>query len=375
MFEVETLVFSVFGLALEGLLALLARAAVAVGIALLGFALSRLVKHKCLPALTRYATAHKYKALELLSAGFTRPAAILLWCGGLLLAAQSLPWAVGLTTAVQGGLTLTLRVLFILCVTLGFWNSAEVSSLLLRGASSRFEFAESKTISMVLVKAYRALVAVFSLILLMGEFNFEITALITSLGIAGLTLSLAAQDSASNLFAGLLILIERPFNIGDWVNIDGTEGTVEDISFRSTKIRALDNSLYVLPNANVSATTINNGTNREKRMYRFTLGVTYAATRPQLESLMADIEAMLHVHPHTIKDSIIVRLSGFGDSSIDLLISSYLDTVDMPLFLAMQNELHLNIMDIMEKNKTSFAFPSTSVYLEKTEAAQPAAKQ
>ncbi len=347
--------------ALGGVLGILYTVGIAAILVLAGFGLSRLAKKKLFPALAGIAEKRNLSAISILLNGFAQPTAISLRVLGVLLALSAL-----LPAGLGGAVTLGIRILIILWLTVGFWNSAEISSLLLRGAASQFDFAESKTISTVLVKAYRAVVVIFSLIILMGEFNFEITGLITSLGIAGLTISLAAQDSASNLFAGLLILIERPFNVGDWISVNGTEGIVEDITFRSTKIRALDNSLYVLPNANVSATTINNGTNREKRMYRFTLGVTYDTTRPQLESLMADIETMLKEYPHAHEDSIIVRLSGFGDSSIDLLISCYLNVVDLPAFLGMQNELHLNIMDIMEKNKTSFAFPSTSVYLEKT---------
>ncbi len=358
----QTILFSLFGIGLSSALGIVVSVVFAVVLVLAGFGLSRLAKKKLFPALIGYAEKRNLSAISILLNGFTKPTAVSLRILGVLLALSSL-----FAFWIGGLITLAIRILVILYLTIGFWNSAEISSLLLHSASSQFEFAESKTITAVLVKAYRAVIVIFSIIILMGEFNFEITALITSLGIAGLTISLAAQDSASNLFAGLLILVERPFDIGDWVNINGTEGTVEDINFRSTKIRALDNSLYVLPNSTVSATTINNGTNREKRMYRFTLGVTYDTTRPQLESLMADIEAMLKAHPHAFADSVIVRVSAFGDSSIDLLVSSYLDTIEMPAFLAIQNELHLNIMDIMDANKTSFAFPSTSVYLEKTE--------
>ena len=112
-----------------------------------------------------------------------------------------------------------------------------------------------------------------------------------------------------------------------------------DINFRSTKVRALDNSVYILTNSTVSSATINNGTLRNKRLYRFTLGVTYDTSRPQL--------------------------SGFGASSIDLLVSAYLRTADMTRFLQMQNDLNLDLMDVMQKNGVDFAFPSTTVYLEK----------
>jgi len=118
--------------------------------------------------------------------------------------------------------------------------------------------------------------------------------------------------------------------------------------------------VYILTNSTVSSATINNGTLRNKRLYRFTLGVTYDTTRPRLEQLMADLTVMLKASPYTYEDSVLVKLSGFGASSIDLLV-----TADMTRFLQMQNDLNLDLMDVMQKNGVDFAFPSTTVYLEK----------
>ena len=209
------------------------------------------------------------------------------------------------------------------------------------------------------------LVAAFCGITILDQLGYPVTGLITGVGLAGLTVSLAAQDSASNLFSGLMILLEHPFDIGDWITVGDVEGAVEDLTFRSTKVRALDNSLYVLPNASVASATINNATNRTKRMYRFTLGVTYGTTRAQLEALMADLAEMLRTRPETQTDSVIVRLTGFGDSSIDLLVSCYVLTADLGRFLEIQNSLNLDLMDMMQKHGVEFAFPSTSVYIEK----------
>ena len=160
-----------------------------------------------------------------------------------------------------------------------------------------------------------------------------------------------------------MILVERPFQIGDWVVIGSVEGSVEDITFRSTKVRALDNSLYILTNSDVCAATINNGTQRTKRLYRFTLGVEYGATRAQLEKLTADLRAMLAASPYTYEDSVVVEVSGFGASSIDLLVSAYVRTPDANTFYRMRNDLNLDLMDIVRADGLDFAFPSTSVYI------------
>ena len=138
-----------------------------------------------------------------------------------------------------------------------------------------------------------------------------------------------------------------------------------DINFRSTKVRALDKSIYILTNSTVSSATINNVALRDRRLYRFTLGVTYDTTRPQLEKLMADLTALLKASPYTHPETAFVKLTGFGDSSINLLVSAYVRTNSYDTFLQMQNDLNLSIMDIMKADGVEFAFPSTTVYLAK----------
>ena len=168
-----------------------------------------------------------------------------------------------------------------------------------------------------------------------------------------------AERRAFNRAPFSLAAYKKSLAIGD------VEGEVVDINFRSTKVRALDNSVYILTNSTVSSATVNNGTLRNKRLYRFTLGVTYDTSRPQLEQLMADLTAMLKASPYTYEDTAFVRMTGFGDSSINLMVSAYLRTADLGVFLRMQNDLNLNIMDVMKADGVDFAFPSTTVYLAK----------
>ena len=160
-----------------------------------------------------------------------------------------------------------------------------------------------------------------------------------------------------------MILLDRPFALGDWITVGDVEGEVVDINFRSTKIRAIDNTLYILTNSHVSNATINNGSQRTMRLYRFTLGVTYDTTRAQLEQLMADLTAYLKASEYTYEDTVYVKLTEFGASSINLSVSAYLRTPDKMRFLEMQNELNLDLMDLMKQNGVEFAFPSSTVYL------------
>ena len=131
-------------------------------------------------------------------------------------------------------------------------------------------------------------------------------------------------------------------------------------------IRAMDKTVSIVTNSKICSSTVQNAALRTMRPYRFTLGVTYNTTRPQLEKLMADLKTMLDESPYTQKGSNIVRLTSFGDSSINILVSAYLQTNTYAVFLEEQNDLNLNIMDIMQADGVDFAFPSTSVYIEKS---------
>ena len=357
LFVIQDLQFSIGGLLLEGYPAFGARCLCAALLLAAGLVLRRWLLRWLFPHLAQFHLPSH--AMGILVGSFARPAAQFAALTGLYLALASLPW--GAAAATRAFLLKLYRFAVILLLSWGLYGASELTGLLLSGA--REEVRANKTLRSVLVKVYKVMVVILGGLMAAQELGLPVTGILTSAGLVGLTLSLAAQDTASNLFAGMMILVERPFQIGDWVVIGSVEGSVEDITFRSTKVRALDNSLYILTNSDVCAATINNGTQRTKRLYRFTLGVEYGATRAQLEKLTADLRAMLAASPHTYEDSVVVEVSGFGASSIDLLVSAYVRTPDAATFYRMRNDLNLDLMDIVRADGLDFAFPSTSVYI------------
>ncbi|MCI2046168.1 MAG: mechanosensitive ion channel family protein [Faecalibacterium sp.] len=371
LFSFEDATFCLAGLRLEGLYAALAQMLFAGALAAIFWAGSRLFKFVILPRLLkRTAKSTRWKALHILLRGFSGALPMAMWATGLYIGLIALPWSDKATVAAHAGLLLCYRIVCILLAAQGLWGAAPLCSLVLGSAASRLDMKSNRTLSAILEKIYRVLVLAFCAITVLDELGYPVTGLVTGVGLAGLTVSLAAKESAGNLFSGLVILLEHPFGIGDWIKVGDVEGTVEDLTFRSTKVRALDNSLYILPNSTVCSADVNNGTNRTKRMFRFTLGVTYDTTRAQLETLMADLAAMLRTHEEVEAGSVLVELAGFGDSSIDILVHCYVLRPEMAAFLAVQNTLNLDIMDVMQRDGVAFAFPSTSVYLEKTPSAE-----
>ena len=358
IFSIRGLGFELGSLLLEGWAAFAARVVCAALLLLLGWLARQLLSRKVFPALLR--RSWRLAGTPILLRSFAVPVQRLTLAAFIYAAAASLPWAIS-------GVSKFLLVVFELAATYfvcqGLYAAADLTDLMLANCGE--EVRTNRTLTTLLNKLYKVFIVVVGVMTMAQETGLPVGSIVASAGLVGLTISLAAQDSAKNLFSGLVILLDRPFSIGDWITVGDVSGEVVDINFRSTKVRALDNSVYILTNSTVSSATINNGTLRNKRLYRFTLGVTYDTTRPQLEQLMADLTAMLEASPSVEKGSALVRLTSFGDSSINLLVSAYLLTNQAGTFLQMQNDLNLNVMDVMQKDNVDFAFPSTTVYLAK----------
>ena len=254
----------------------------------------------------------------------------------------------------------------ILLLGLGFWRSEDLCGLLLRSAQNRLDLESNKTMTRFFEKIYRALVVVITILATLELFGVPVAGLMAGAGVAGLAVSLAAQSTLSNLIAGITLVMERPFGIGDYIMLGSFEGTVEEISFRSTKLRTPDNCQITVENSKVSAEYIQNVTDRNSRLWNFVIGVTYDTSREKIEALCRALTKLCKAEPTAQPETVQVCLTNFGASSIDIDVRMYVTALSLADFRAMKNRLNLQIMDLMEKEGCSFAFPSTSVYLEKT---------
>jgi MscS family membrane protein len=182
--------------------------------------------------------------------------------------------------------------------------------------------------------------------------------------VGGLAVALAARDSLANLLGSLLIMFEKPFRIGHYVRVGGAEGTVEDVGFRSTRIRTLDNSLVSIPNNAVVNTTIENLSLRAMRRQRFFVQVTYDTPREKLEKLVAGIRQLIVDHPLTNKTSVEVRFNNFNESSLDVLVMFYLAVDQYTVELREREAILLQIMELAQDLGVAFAFPTRTLQIE-----------
>lgn len=213
-------------------------------------------------------------------------------------------------------------------------------------------------------KIAKVIVIALAITVVAQEWGFPVTSFIAGLGLGGLAFALAAKDTASNIFGGIVIITDKPFSIGDWISTPSIEGVVEDINFRSTKIRTFAQALVTMPNATLANEPITNWTKMGKRRITFNLGLTYNTPRIKVEKCVHEIKKMLENHPEIHKETIFVSFDSFGPSSLDLFLYFFTNTTNWGKFLKVKEDVNLKIMEILEAENVSVAFPSTSIYLE-----------
>ena len=329
------------------------------------YLVSRLVRYKIAPWLVEKCEKRAKKVLFVFMRGFAKPLPVLVWSVGIYLALFLLPLPPQYQALIRPWLDKLLHINLIALLAWGLVGSSDIGPLMMQRVQGGLSLELDATVTRFINRLLKGVVITFAVLMVLEELGAPVTSLITSLGIVSLTLSLAAKDYATNFLGGVMVIFEKPFAIGDWISTAAGEGEVEDIAFRSTRIRTVDNAQLVVPNSVLMNAALTNYSRIQKRLAKFTLGVTYAATRAQLERLMESIRAMLAARQDVWEDSIRVQFTGFGDSSLNILVQYYAKTGALADFLKIQEEVDLDLMGLMEQAGCEFAFPSVSVYHEK----------
>ncbi len=215
----------------------------------------------------------------------------------------------------------------------------------------------------------KAVVLIFLFVVIMDQLGYNLNGLLAGLGIGGLAIALAAQDALSNLIGYFVIIGDSPFNIGDFVETDSATGVVENIGFRSTRFRALDQSLIIVPNGTVANSSITNWSRLTRRRLDMTLGITYTASSEQILSVVQAVREMLDAHPSVIEDTVFVQFVNFGDSALELRIICYLDRPIWTQFQTAKEDINLRIMQLLHERGVELAFPTQTVVVQ--QAAPP----
>ncbi|MEN8857837.1 MAG: mechanosensitive ion channel family protein [Flavobacteriaceae bacterium] len=196
------------------------------------------------------------------------------------------------------------------------------------------------------------------------QFGVDTTTILAGASIGGLALAFASQDTVKNLIGTVMIFVDKPFHIGDWISAGEVVGTVEEVGFRSTRIRAADTTVFQIPNSKLSELVINNSGLRLYRRYNTSLGIRYDTPPELIEAFVKGVREIIIAHPDTKSDAYNVEFNGFGDSALLILVNMYLKDLAWGSEQKSRHQIHMAIVRLAKELGVDFAFPSTTVMIE-----------
>ncbi|MCJ8008542.1 mechanosensitive ion channel family protein [Lederbergia wuyishanensis] len=244
-----------------------------------------------------------------------------------------------------------IRSCFILLVTWGLFNLSDASSLLFSRINKRYNIEIDNILVPFLSKAIRVIIVAIAITVIAQEFHYDINGFVAGLGLGGLAFALAAKDALANLFGGIIIITEKPFTIGDWISTPSVEGTVEDISFRSTKVRTFTQALVTVPNATLADQPITNWSKMGKRQISFSLKLPADTPREKLETIIQRINDLLKSDPDIHPDMIHVNFDKYMADGFEIFLYFFTKTTEWGEYLKVKEEINYKILEIIKSEE------------------------
>ena len=255
------------------------------------------------------------------------------------------------------------KIITILLITKALTNSVNPNSFLFKNLHLKLTKDPSDTTLLVFIsKTLKVLIYALTIVIILKEFGYDINGLIAGLGIAGLTVSLAMQDAAKNLFGGIIIILDKPFKQGDWIQTSTLEGIVEEITFRSSRIRTFDDTVIIVPNSTLSNVEITNWSKMNKRKVLFNIQLDYATKLTKINNCISEIQNLLYTHENVDKEVINVYFTEIADSGYNIMIHYFTTFTQYSDYLKVKENINFKIMNILEKEKVELAYPSQTIY-------------
>jgi len=269
-----------------------------------------------------------------------------------------------LPVAWSAALASTVRVLVTIALVWAAYLCVDLLAAKLTERAAKTDSKLDDQLVPLLRKTLKVVVCIIGALVVMQNLEFDVTTLFASVSIGGLAVGLAARDTLANLFGSISIFVDSPFQIGDWINVDGTDGTVEEVGFRSTRIRTFYNSVVVVPNAHLANAKIDNYGLRQLKRCFVTLGLSYDTTPEQMQAFVEGCRAVIQSNPLTVKDRYEVHMSGFGDSAMEVMLYFFFECDTWTDELRERHNVFLELMRLARDVGVSFAFPTQSLHIE-----------
>lgn len=335
---------------------------IALGVLVASFVLRVAFRKTVFRALEKYSDKSDREILSITLASIRRPVDFLFIVIGIAIATNVLP-----IEAQYANITnQAIRSLFIFTIFWGFFSIIEPLSRIVNDISNKSDNLLTQTAARLFSKIFKFLIAAIAIVMILQEWGYNVTGFVASLGLVGMAFALAAKDTAANLFGSIVVFSDKPFAIGDWVKINDNEGHVEDITIRSTMIRRFDQALITMPNSNLTSSSITNFSRMQKRQIKMTLGLTYSTSAEQMQQIIADIRDYLSSNEKIDQEIIHVYFHDFDTSSLGVFCYFFTKATNWGEYMTVREEVNFELMKIITKHGSQFAYPTQTLYLEKS---------
>jgi MscS family membrane protein len=261
-------------------------------------------------------------------------------------------------------LTFLVQVVFSVSILVALYGLTDLLADIILTWTKKTETLIDDQIAPLLKRALRVTVVIFGSLVMIQNLGFNVMSVLAGLGLGGLAFALAAKDTCANLFGSIMILVDRPFRIGDWIVTGGVEGTVEEIGFRSTRVRTFYNSQVSIPNSAMAVANIDNMGRRKYRRIKTMLGVTYDTPPEKIEAFAEGIRNIIKANPYTRKDYYHVVFNDFGGYNLNLLLYCFLEVDDWAKELQEKQNIYMEIIRLAHNLKIEFAFPTQTLHVD-----------
>lgn len=261
-------------------------------------------------------------------------------------------------------ITKLFRISIIIIITWGLVNLTNSKSTFLEEIKLKLDIDD--ILIQFFSKFIRFFLIVIAILMVAQEFNYDVNGFIAGLGLGGLAFALAAKDALANIFGGIVIILEKPFLIGDWIKTSSIEGSVEEITFRSTKIRAFDQALITVPNSSLANENIINFSKMGKRRVTFNLQLNCQTPSDKIKKCLNRIENMLKSYPGIHPETIFVIFDKFNESSLDIFLYFFTNTTVWGEYLAVKEKVNFEILRILDEEAVALALPARNVFIEES---------
>ena len=244
-------------------------------------------------------------------------------------------------------------------------NSMTKKSRFIRAIRDKSEKEINDASAKMIIRVIKVLIYVVATFIVFYEIGYDLSGLITGLGLGTVVLTLAAQDTVKSLLGGFIILADKPFKVGDYVQVQGYEGTVEDMTLRSTRIRQLNDSIVQIPNSVIASSSVENISKMRRRRYALNLDIVEDTKPEKIALLKQRIFESLMKNENIIKDTISIYFTEIAESSFKISIIFYFDVTDYMEFLELKDGVNKEIVEILNREKIKIAYDTKTIEIKK----------